>query len=137
MHAHRRRCMSTIWSEQTFISMKQSTLIDLIFNTCTVTLFIKISNFFNKVFMGYQPWQFVKNHQHFRDHLCPHHQGNDVTVCQVRPTYMPPKRPCLILNASRYGANGCSQVLAKHGLAFILVYLCTSSACLSQVTRTY
>jgi hypothetical protein len=27
----------------------------------------------NKVFSGYQPCQFIKNHQCFRDHLCPHH----------------------------------------------------------------
>jgi hypothetical protein len=28
----------------------------------------------NKVFSGYQPCYFVKNHRRFRDHPCPHHQ---------------------------------------------------------------
>jgi hypothetical protein len=29
----------------------------------------------NKVFSGYQACRLVKNHQRFRDQLCPHHQG--------------------------------------------------------------
>jgi hypothetical protein len=28
-----------------------------------------------KIFSGYQLYQLGKNHLHFRDHLCPHHQG--------------------------------------------------------------
>jgi hypothetical protein len=31
----------------------------------------------NKVFSGYQLCDFSTNHQHFRDHLYPHHQGSD------------------------------------------------------------
>jgi hypothetical protein len=31
----------------------------------------------NEVFSGYQACQFIKNHQRFRGHLCPYHQGND------------------------------------------------------------
>jgi hypothetical protein len=34
----------------------------------------------NKVFSGHRPCQFVKDHQRFRDHLCPHHQGNETLV---------------------------------------------------------
>jgi hypothetical protein len=33
-----------------------------------------------KVFSGHRPCQFVKDHQRFRDHLCPHHQGNETLV---------------------------------------------------------
>jgi len=32
----------------------------------------------NKIFLGYQPRQLVKNYWCFRDHLYPYHQGYDV-----------------------------------------------------------
>jgi hypothetical protein len=34
----------------------------------------------NKIFLGYQPYQMVKNHQCFKDHLCPHHQGYETSM---------------------------------------------------------
>jgi hypothetical protein len=78
----------------------------------------------NKVLLGYQPSQFVRNHHRFRDHFFPHDRGNDVTVCPYCPTYIPPKRLCLILCASQWGATGWSQMLAYHSLASRLMYFC-------------
>lgn len=41
----------------------------------------------NKFFSDHQPCQLVKNHQWFRAHLCPHHQGHNVTMCTDCPAY--------------------------------------------------
>jgi hypothetical protein len=60
----------------------------------------------NKVFSGYQRCQLIKSHQHFRDHFCPHHQDNDITMCPDSPTHIAPKRLCLTLSARQWEASG-------------------------------
>lgn len=37
---------------------------------------------FKRVSSGYEPCQFVKIHQRFRDYLCPHHKGNVLFCCK-------------------------------------------------------
>lgn len=59
----------------------------------------------------------VYNHQCFREHLCPSHQGCDVTVYPDHPIYTPAQSPCLNLSTSQWGASERSHVLALFGLA--------------------
>jgi hypothetical protein len=42
--------------------------------------------FFNKMYLGYQPCQLIKN-RHFKDHLRPHYQDYDVTSSRMSHIY--------------------------------------------------
>jgi hypothetical protein len=59
---------------------------------------------YNKIFSGYQPCQLVKRpiNQRFKDYLCPHPQGADVSGEPVRVTYIPAQVPCSWLCTSQW-----------------------------------
>jgi hypothetical protein len=62
--------------------------------------------YINKIFLGYQLRQLVKSHQLFRDHLCSHHQGSDVTACPDCPKYISAQSPYSNLSVNQWGLVG-------------------------------
>jgi len=70
-----------------------------------------------RILQGYQSCQLVKNHQCFREHLCPHHQGKDVTIHPHHPTDILTKSPCLNMSISQREVVGAVKCLLS--LAFL------------------
>jgi hypothetical protein len=74
--------------------------------------------------------QLAKNHECFRDHLCPHHQGKDVTMRADRPTYIPPKTWCSVV----IWANGeLVNIIVKCLLSLAFLLDCCISILLQHV----
>jgi hypothetical protein len=86
---------------------------------------------------GYQSCQFIKNHQCFRDHVCTHHQGNDVTLCPDRPTYIPPKRLCSILSTSKVKCLLTLPLLPAWCISVLLQHICHQVPGLTECEACY
>jgi hypothetical protein len=58
---------------------------ELFSGTVGIHLLILMMREVDKMFPRYQPCQLVKNYQHCRHHLCPHHQGLMMEELSVSP----------------------------------------------------